>query len=102
MKGFLNFVREQGVVGLAVGIILGGAVSKIVTSIVNDLLNPLLGIILGASGSLTEKVFIFGNVQIKWGNFVNSLIDFLAISFVVYILVKMLRLDRLDKKKEIK
>ena len=47
MKGFLDFIREQGVVGLAVGFILGGAVSKLVASLVNDLINPLLGAALG-------------------------------------------------------
>jgi large conductance mechanosensitive channel len=43
MKGFLNFIREQGVVGLAVGFILGGSVSKVVTSLVTDIINPVLG-----------------------------------------------------------
>ena len=41
MKGFLEFVREQGVVGLATGFILGGAVSKVVTSLVTDIINPV-------------------------------------------------------------
>lgn len=47
MKGFMNFVREQGVVGLAVGFILGGAVAKMVTALVTDLLNPLIGLLMG-------------------------------------------------------
>ena len=40
MRGFLNFIREQGVVGLAIGFILGGAISKLVAALVNDLINP--------------------------------------------------------------
>ena len=42
MKGFIAFIREQGVVGLAVGFILGGAIAKMVTSLVNDMINPLI------------------------------------------------------------
>ena len=45
MKSFMNFVREQGVVGLAVGIILGTAVTQLVTSLVQDIVNPFLGIL---------------------------------------------------------
>ena len=54
MKGFTDFIREQGVVGLAVGFILGGAVSKVVSSLVSDIINPVLGIVLGAAGNLSE------------------------------------------------
>lgn len=100
MKGFLNFVREQGVVGLAVGFILGGAVAKMVTALVNDLINPILSVILGAAGNLKEAVFVLGSVKFMWGDFVSSLIDFLVIAFVVYYGVKVLKLDKLDKKKD--
>lgn len=99
MKGFMNFVREQGVVGLAVGIILGGAVSKLVASLVNDLVNPILGLVLGATGSLTEATLKLGPVVLRWGSFVNSLIDFIVIALVVYYGVSALGLDKLDKKK---
>ncbi len=99
MKGFLNFVREQGVVGLAVGFILGGAVAKMVTALVTDLINPVLGVILGAAGNFKEAAINIGPAKILWGDFVSSLIDFLVIAFVVYYGVKVLKLDRLDKKK---
>ena len=52
MRVFMDFIREQGVVGLAVGFILGGAVSKVVSSLVEDIINPILGILLGAAGKL--------------------------------------------------
>lgn len=100
MKGFLTFVREQGVVGLAVGIILGGSVSKLVTSLVNDIVNPVLGPILGAAGKLSDAVLILGPVQLRWGSFMNSIIDFVVIALIVYVGVKVLRFDRVDKKKE--
>lgn len=99
MKGFIEFIREQGVVGLAVGIILGGAVSRLVTSLVNDLINPLLGLFLGAAGTLSEATLHIGPVAFRWGNFINSLIDFVVIAMVVYFGVTALRLHKLDKKK---
>lgn len=99
MKGFLDFVREQGVVGLAVGFILGGSVSKVVSSLVADIINPILGIILGAAGDLKSTYIPLGNAKIMWGSFVSTGIDFLVIALVVYYSVKILGLDKLDKKK---
>lgn len=99
MKGFLNFIREQGVVGLAVGFILGGAVSKFVTAFITDLINPILGLILGMAGGLKDAYFSIGTIKFMYGDFVSSLIDFAVIAFVVYFSVHGLKLDRLDKKK---
>ncbi len=98
-QGFVNFIREQGVIGLAVGFILGGAVSKVVASFVTDIINPILGVILGATGGLKEASIKIGPAKIMWGNFVSTTIDFLIIALVVYYGIKILRLDRLDKKK---
>lgn len=99
MKGFITFIREQGVVGLAVGFILGGAISKMVTSLVNDIINPTIGILLGRVGQLSSAYLKIGQSKIMWGNFLNTAIDFTIIAFVVYFGVKILKLDRLDKKK---
>lgn len=100
MKGFLNFIREQGVVGLAVGFILGGAVSKVVSALVTDVINPILGLILGAAGDFKAAFFMIGESKVMWGDMVSTLIDFVVIALVVYFGVKLLRLDKLDKKKE--
>jgi len=99
MKNFIAFIREQGVVGLAVGFILGGAVSGLVKSLVEDLINPFLGLILGAAGSLETAVIRIGPVELLIGHFVGALINFTVISFVVYYGFKGLGLDKLDKKK---
>lgn len=99
MKGFVNFIRSQGVIGLAVGFILGGAVSKVVASIVSDLINPVLGLILGATGNLSEAYWQLGSARILWGHFVTTTIDFVVIAAVVYYGVSLLKLDKLDKKK---
>ena len=100
VKGFMDFVREQGVVGLAVGFILGGSVSKVVTSLVNDLINPILGIILGANDGLRNAYVEVAGNKIMYGNFLSVMLDFLIIATVVYFGVKGLKLDKLDKKKE--
>ncbi|MCS7092675.1 MAG: MscL family protein [Patescibacteria group bacterium] len=99
VKGFIEFVRSQGVIGLAVGFILGGAVSKVVSSLVSDIINPLLGIVLGAAGNLTEYNIEIGGAKIMWGNFVNTAVDFVVIAAVVYFFVKFAKLDELDLKK---
>ncbi len=98
MKGFMEFIRAQGVVGLAVGFILGGAVSKVVASLVGDLITPILGIALGAAQGLREAHLMLGPAKITYGNFINTMIDFLVIAMVVYFGVKGLGLDKLDKK----
>ncbi len=100
MKGFMNFIREQGVVGLAVGFILGGSVSKVVSSLVKDIISPLLGIVLGAAGDLSDMSLKIGSVKIMWGSFASVTIDFIVIAIVVYYGVRLLKLDKLDKKKE--
>lgn len=100
MKGFITFIREQGVVGLAVGFILGGAISKFVTSLVNDLINPLVGIFIGRAGELKKIYFQIGPAKVMWGSFASSFIDFLIIALVVYFGVRVFGLDKLDKKKD--
>ncbi len=93
MKGFMDFIRKQGVVGLAVGFILGGAVSKVVSSLVKDIINPLLGVVLGSVGNLSEASLSAGPTEIMWGSFITVLIDFLVIVLVVYFGVKGLDLS---------
>jgi large conductance mechanosensitive channel len=100
MKGFINFIREQGVVGLAVGFILGGAVSKVVSALVSDMINPFLGAALGAVGNLQDVSLRIGQIELLYGDFLSVLIDFIVIALVVYFGVKIIGLDKLDKKKE--
>ena len=100
MKKFLDFIREQGVVGLAVGFILGGAVSKVVSALVTDIINPIIGLILGSAGDLKTASVNIGSAQILYGDLISVIIDFIVIALVVYFGVKMIGLDRLDKKKE--
>ncbi len=95
---FKEFVHEQGVTGLAIGFILGGAVTKVVSSLVEDILNPILGLILGSTEGLKGATFTVGEATVRYGSFIGVLIDFLVIALVVFIGVRMMRLDK--KKKE--
>ncbi len=100
MKGFINFIREQGVIGLAIGFILGGAVSKVVTALVTDIINPLLGMAMGAVGGLKTASFGVGSARILYGDLISVIIDFMVVALVVYYGVKIIGLDKLDRKKE--
>lgn len=101
LQDFLDFVREHGVIGLALGIIIGGAVTKLVTAVVTDLINPLIGIFLGKIGDLSNVTIHIFSANLLIGSFISALIDFLIIVAVVYFGIKKLGLEKLDKKKEI-
>ena len=96
LKGFISFIREQGVVGLAIGFILGAAVSKLVASLVEDIIQPVIGLIFGSQDGLSA----LSAGPIMYGNFIAIVIDFLIIAAVVYFGFKALGLEKLDKKKE--
>jgi large conductance mechanosensitive channel len=98
VKGFLEFIREQGVMGLAIGFILGGSVSKVVSALVDDIINPILGIFLGAVGGLDAAMLRIGTAEIKYGHFFGVIIDFAVIALVVYYVFKGIE-GKLDKKK---
>lgn len=104
-KGFADFIREQGVVGLAVGLAMGAAAGAAVKAIVDGFVSPIIGFILGGS-TLPTKVWNTGlerggkELIIAWGLAVNAIIVLLATGLVIYFAVKVLKLDKLDKKKD--
>ncbi len=100
ISGFVQFIRKQGVVGLAIGFILGGAISKLVSALVADIVNPLLGLLLAKAGDLKDATWTVGSAVLKWGDMVSVTIDFIVIAAVVYFGVHMLGLDKLDHKDE--
>jgi large conductance mechanosensitive channel len=100
MKGFIEFIREQGVVGLAIGLVLGGAVTKVVTATINDFITPILGLLLGSTKGLGNVYFKFFGAKILYGHFLTVLIDFVVIAALIYFIVKGMKLDKIDKPKE--
>ena len=99
MKEFISFIREKGVLGLAVGIIMGGAVTKLVTSIVDNLINPLVGVVTGAAGSLNALVYTMPltNITFKYVAFISSLIYFIAVLAIVYFVFVKSHINKIDK-----
>lgn len=106
VKGFLDFIRTQGVVGLAVGLVLGGAVSIVVKSLVDNVVMPPIGLLLGSGDGLKGLSWTIGEGNggdpaiIHYGVFLNDVINFLVIALVIYFVFHLLGLTKLDKKKD--
>ena len=87
LKEFKAFVMRGNVLDLAVAVIIGAAFGKIVTSLVNDIIMPLIGLIIGGI-DFSGLAFTVGSAKVTYGNFVNNIIDFLVIAFVIFLIVK--------------
>jgi len=104
LMAFLNFIRTQGVVGLAVGLVLGGAVGVMVKSLVDNIIMPPLGLMLGSTEGLKGLSVTMGKTAegtpavLHYGIFLNDLINFVVIALVIYLLISWFRVDKLDKK----
>lgn len=94
---FKTFISRGNVVDMAVGVISGGAFGKIVSSLVNDILMPLIGVLLGGLdfSSLSIKI---GDASLKYGSFIQTIIDFLIISISIFVMIKLF--ERFKKKEE--
>lgn len=105
VKGFVDFIRTQGVVGLAVGLVLGGAVSILVKSLVDNVVMPPIGLLLGSADGLKGLSWTIGTngagepAVIYYGTFLNDFINFIVIALVIYLVFHLLGLTKLDKKK---
>jgi large conductance mechanosensitive channel len=98
LKEFREFAIRGNVMDLAVAVIIGGAFGKIITSLVNDILMPFIGLVLGGI-SFSEQAITVGNAVLKWGTFVQSIVDFIIIAFIIFLLVRtMNRLKREEPK----
>ncbi|WMJ22496.1 large conductance mechanosensitive channel protein MscL [Paludicola sp. MB14-C6] len=96
---FKEFAIRGSVVDMAVGIVVGGAFKGIVDSLVKDIITPLVGII--ANQDLSDKVFMIGDVAIKYGSFISAIINFALMAFVIFIIIKFInKIKRFGKKEE--
>ncbi len=92
-RGFLGefktFIARGNVLDLAVGVIIGGAFSAITTSLVNDVINPILGIFTGGGDALSGlAIALPGGSEVMIGSFINAVLNFLIMAFVVFCIVK--------------
>lgn len=112
LKEFKKFALKGNVMDLAIGVIIGGAFGKIVTSLVNDMIMPVFGKLIGnvdfsnlfisldgtkyASLALAQEA---GAATINYGIFINTIIEFLIITFSIFIVIR--QLNKLSKKPEV-
>ncbi len=87
LKEFKNFVMRGNVLDLAVAVIIGGAFGKIVASLVNDVIMPLIGLLMGGVNFSSLSLAI-GDAEIKYGAFIQTVVDFLLVAFVIFLIVK--------------
>ncbi len=103
-SGFVEFIRTQGVIGLAVGLAIGTAAGDTVRKLVEGFINPIVQFIVGSGDKLataTWHVELFGRTaDFAWGAALSSAITLLATALVIYWLVHVFKLDKLDKKKQ--
>ncbi len=83
LKGFRDFILRGNVIDLAVAVIIGTAFSAITKSLVDDIITPLIAAVAGKP-DFSNIVFTIGATPIKIGNFINAIIYFLIIAFVIY------------------
>jgi large conductance mechanosensitive channel len=111
LKEFKEFALRGNIVDLAIGVIIGAAFGKIITSLVNDILMPPIGLLLGNVDFSNLFINLSGNkyatltqaqeagsVTINIGIFLNTVVDFLIVSFIIFLLIR--QLNRLAKKEE--
>ena len=96
LKEFREFAIRGNVMDLAVAVIIGGAFGKIITSLVSDVLMPVIGLVLGGV-NFSELSITVGAAVIKWGAFVQSIIDFIIIAFVIFMLVRAMNRMKRDE-----
>lgn len=94
---FKKFALKGNVIDLAVGVIIGGAFGKIVSSLVNDLIMPLIGVLLGGV-DFTKLSFPFGDAVIKYGLFIQTVVDFLIVAFTIFMVIRFF--NRFKRKAE--
>ena len=97
VKEFKEFISRGNVIDLAVGVIIGAAFGKIVSSLVDDILMPIIGAILGGLNftSLTVRI---GDATIRYGNFIQNIVDFLIVALCIFLIVKTM--NKFNKKEE--
>ena len=103
-NGFVDFIRTQVVVGLAVGSAIGTAAVDTVKKLVDGFINPIIQFIVGSQDALNSAVWrveLLGrSADFAWGPFVSSAITLVVTALVIYMIINFLKLDKLDKKKD--
>ena len=97
VKEFKEFAMKGNVMDMAVGVIIGGAFGKIVSSLVDDVLMPIIGMLTGGV-DFNGLVATVGDAQVKYGTFIQNIIDFLIITLCIFCMIKAM--NKLKKQEE--
>jgi large conductance mechanosensitive channel len=95
IQEFKTFAMKGNVMDMAIGIIIGAAFGKIVTSLVTDIILPPIGLLIGGIDFSGLSIALKSGVVIKYGLFINTVIDFLIVAFAIFLLIKTI--NRLNK-----
>lgn len=98
-QDFKKFALKGNVIDLAVGVVIGAAFGKIVSSLVDNILMPIVGLLLGGS-DFTNLQYTYADATIKYGQFIQNVVDFFIIAFSIFLFVKLLQ--KFKKKQEVK
>ena len=100
--GFVNFLRENAVLSLAVGFVLGTQVQTVVRQLISSFIDPLFQLVFPGNQVLSNRTFTLHfdgrHANFGWGALVYALIDFLFIAVIIYAVIKLFQLDRLKPK----
>jgi large conductance mechanosensitive channel len=97
LKEFRDFIQRGNVIDLAVAVIIGGAFGAIVSSLVDDIIMPLIGVILGGI-DFTALAINVEDAAITYGNFIQAIVNFLIIAFVIFLIVRAI--NKLQRQQE--
>jgi large conductance mechanosensitive channel len=89
MQEFMDFLNKYGVIGLAVAFVMGAAVTKLVSALVADLIMPIIGALI-PGGDWRVATWTIGRIKFMVGDFIGALIDFIIISLVIFMIVRMI------------
>ncbi|MFN8353514.1 MAG: large conductance mechanosensitive channel protein MscL [Spirosomataceae bacterium] len=95
---FRKFIAQGNVLDLAVGVIIGAAFGKIVASFVDDIIMPVIGALLQGVDFKSLEITV-GQAHIKYGNFIQTVVDFLIVAYVIFLVVKAANKASLSEKK---
>ncbi|KTC79241.1 large-conductance mechanosensitive channel protein MscL [Legionella cherrii] len=99
LQEFKQFAIKGNVIDLAVAVVIGAAFGKIISSLVSGIVMPLIGLLLGGVNVAT-KTFTVGDAVVKWGEFLQAVIDFTIISFSIFVAIKAISLLRKKEEKK--
>ncbi|KTD25012.1 large conductance mechanosensitive channel, MscL family [Legionella lansingensis] len=99
LREFKQFATRGNVMDLAVAVVIGAAFGKIVSSLVDGIIMPLMGLLLGGI-DISDKSLKIGEAVIKWGAFLQTIIDFTIIAFAIFVAIKFINVLQIKREKE--